>query len=433
MRLTILGVIVSLFASTLCFAQQARNYPPTFPAAKSEVYKSVGDVKLKLFIFEPRNHKPSEPRPAIVFFFGGGFVSGSPDQFHQHCRYFASRGIVAITADYRVKNRHDTTPADSVQDGKDAMRYVRTNAKRLGIKPDRITASGGSAGALIAACAGVIPNLDNSNSKLSDAQPKPTVSYTPNAMLLFNPAILGKTAIDRKNKDGSPSFPEQIMPFYHIRKNLPPSILFFGTGDKFLVGAKEFQEAAKAQENRCEVRTWDGVGHGFFNLGRNNNKEFVATLKAADQFLVSLGYLSKGEPSVDKFMGDLQSNAKRQQRRKAKDREVAKLLKQFDKNEDGVLTQAELPEALHRLVARLDSNKDGKVNKTELLKLPGRVGSRAGEIITGPARGERYADALKVGESAPDFTLASPTGKNKVTLSEFQGKKPVVLIFGSYT
>jgi hypothetical protein len=40
---------------------------------------------------------------------------------------------------------------------------------------------------------------------------------------------------------------------------------------------------------------------------------------------------------------------------------------------------------------------------------------------------------LKVGQSAPDFTLASPSGKNKVTLSEFQGKKPVVLIFGSYT
>jgi peroxiredoxin len=50
-----------------------------------------------------------------------------------------------------------------------------------------------------------------------------------------------------------------------------------------------------------------------------------------------------------------------------------------------------------------------------------------------PARGERQRDTLKVGASAPDFTLPDPTGKIKVTLSGFRGKKPVVLVFGSIT
>jgi len=40
---------------------------------------------------------------------------------------------------------------------------------------------------------------------------------------------------------------------------------------------------------------------------------------------------------------------------------------------------------------------------------------------------------LKMGDRAPDFTLADPHGKNEVKLSSFRGKKPVVLIFGSYT
>lgn len=56
-----------------------------------------------------------------------------------------------------------------------------------------------------------------------------------------------------------------------------------------------------------------------------------------------------------------------------------------------------------------------------------------GEINTPPARGERYQDRLKVGDFAPDFTLPDPSGKSQWTLSNYRGKKPVVLIFGSYT
>jgi hypothetical protein len=56
-----------------------------------------------------------------------------------------------------------------------------------------------------------------------------------------------------------------------------------------------------------------------------------------------------------------------------------------------------------------------------------------GEINTPPARGERAMDTLRVGDAAPDFTLPSVTGEGSVKLSSFKGKKPVVLIFGSYT
>ena len=65
---------------------------------------------------------------------------------------------------------------------------------------------------------------------------------------------------------------------------------------------------------------------------------------------------------------------------------------------------------------------------------PARKGGRPGEVITPAAKGERItADKLKVGDKAPDFTLKSVDGKQKVTLSDFRGQKPVVLIFASYT
>ncbi len=43
------------------------------------------------------------------------------------------------------------------------------------------------------------------------------------------------------------------------------------------------------------------------------------------------------------------------------------------------------------------------------------------------------AKALKVGQEAPNFKLKSLDGESETELSSFQGKKPVVLIFGSYS
>jgi hypothetical protein len=56
------------------------------------------------------------------------------------------------------------------------------------------------------------------------------------------------------------------------------------------------------------------------------------------------------------------------------------------------------------------------------------------ETITGPAPGERQIDDItKVGELAPDFSLMTKDGKGKIGLADFRDKRPVVLIFGSYT
>ena len=62
-----------------------------------------------------------------------------------------------------------------------------------------------------------------------------------------------------------------------------------------------------------------------------------------------------------------------------------------------------------------------------------KPGAKPGEINTPPAKGERPAERLKTGDPAPDFTLSDSAGKIEVKLSSFQGKKPVVLIFGSHT
>ena len=100
-------LLLTLFAPS-AYSLEVKGITPD----KSPVYKTVGKAELKLHIFEPKGHKPSDKRPAIVFFFGGGWSSGSPSQFYPHCKYLASRGMVAMSAEYRVKSRNKTTEAE---------------------------------------------------------------------------------------------------------------------------------------------------------------------------------------------------------------------------------------------------------------------------------------------------------------------------------
>ena len=72
----------------LCVAAYSQfKYPPVMSEAKAEIYKTVGDTQLKLYIFESAGHQASDQSAAIVFCFGGGWTNGSPAQFENHCKY----------------------------------------------------------------------------------------------------------------------------------------------------------------------------------------------------------------------------------------------------------------------------------------------------------------------------------------------------------
>ena len=76
-----------------------------------------------------------------MFFFGGGWKNGSYLQFVAQSDYFASRGMVAASADYRIESIHHTTPDKCVEDAKSAVRYLRQHASELGLDPDKVVAS----------------------------------------------------------------------------------------------------------------------------------------------------------------------------------------------------------------------------------------------------------------------------------------------------
>ena len=116
---------------------------------EKDYYRAITEYKRFVSYF-PDDHRPGDKRAAVVFFFGGGWRGGSPGQFQHHCEYLASRGMVAMTADYRVLSRHKTKADKCAADAKSAVRWIRANAERLGVDPNRIAAGGGSAGGHVA-------------------------------------------------------------------------------------------------------------------------------------------------------------------------------------------------------------------------------------------------------------------------------------------
>lgn len=283
-------------------ATRPRSYPPVMSGAKAEVYKTIGGVELNIYLFTPKDHQPGEQRPAIVFFFGGGWRSGSPKQFEQQCLYLASRGMVALAADYRVAGRHGVKAVDCVADAHSAVQWIRRNSARLGIDPERIVAAGGSAGGHLAACTGTMDPLE------PDSEAR-HLSSRPNAMVLFNPALVLAPVEGRKLLPSAANLadrlgvePQRLSPYHHIARGQPPTIIFHGRSDATVPyqTAEWFTAAMQEAGNRCELVGYEDQAHGFFNFGRSENKFFLDTLARTDRFLTSLGYL-QGEPSVAEF------------------------------------------------------------------------------------------------------------------------------------
>ncbi|MCA9447334.1 MAG: alpha/beta hydrolase [Candidatus Omnitrophica bacterium] len=268
-------LLLILFTIALTSATHAEILPQEF------VYKEIGEVSLTLKVYEPDSKKFPGPNPAIVYFFGGGWRQGSMSQFEPFAQHYAELGLVGVTADYRVQSRHGVTPIECISDARSAVRWVRSHAEELGIDPDRIASSGGSAGGHLAACTALVSEFDAESDDL-------TVSATPDALILFNPRM-NMEGIRHRLDLGE----NQLLasPYHQLEGDLPPTLILHGTADKTvpISDPEEFTQKAKSRGLPCELAAFEGKGHGWFNA--RNAENYQEVLVRVDDFLRSIGWI----------------------------------------------------------------------------------------------------------------------------------------------
>lgn len=269
---------------------------------------------LKLDCFFPADHKAGGNNPCIILFFGGGWSGGDTSQFYGYSKYFASRGLVAISAQYRTRSSHKATPRNCVEDGKAAIRYVRSCAKEFGIDSNKIVVGGGSAGGHVAAACAMCPKID--------ASPESQVSSTPNALMLFNPVY--DNGPDGYGHDRVKAYWRDISPMRNIAADLPPTISFFGDRDVHVpvTAINAFQQKMVDAGNQSETHIYEGQTHGFFHVSKGGRKMFEDVLTKADAFLVKNGFIS-GRDNVRAWTAETIANlpAKNEKKRKNGQRE----------------------------------------------------------------------------------------------------------------
>jgi acetyl esterase/lipase len=257
------------------------------PSAK--VFNAPGGVELEAYVFSPPPQKGSKNRPGIVIFHGGGWAAGEPAWAFSLARHFAERGMVAVAAQYRLSDQKSVTPVEAMSDARAAIRWVRAEARSLGVDPERIAAYGWSAGAHLAASAAIFDDTP------SAAQ----ISAAPDALVLVSPAVSVTSDSWFQRLLGARGNAREFSPDEHVRPGLPPTLILQGSSDTVtpLAGVTGFCERLRAAKNSCEIHVYDGFGHMFTPKGIPDDgvpKPDLTTtsdaLVRADRFLKSLGF-----------------------------------------------------------------------------------------------------------------------------------------------
>lgn len=118
-----------------------------------------------------------------------------------------------------------------------------------------------------------------------------TASSRPNAMILLNP-VVDTMPPGYTGKALAPEGVESLSPVHHVKPGVPPTLICHGTADKTvpIENVVRFQQAMKAAGNRCELKGFEGQGHGFFNHRPETMDNYNAVVAAMDGFIDSLGW-----------------------------------------------------------------------------------------------------------------------------------------------
>lgn len=294
-----------------CFALLYVGVLPSFAAADEALapltvkvergihYSTAGEQKLLLDLAAPTE---GGPYPAVLLLHGGAWSAGSRTDLSRGGRdkdlkptpspieIIASRGYVVVSANYRLAPKHKF-PAQ-IEDARTAVRFLRLNAKKYNLDPDKIAAGGFSAGGHLALLLGTTDTTAFENAEYAEQSSRVqcVVSYFgPTDLSLYSASegleeiymipLLGKACRT------DPAVYKRASPIEHVTKDTPPVLMIHGTAD-FIVPIIHSERMLKKLQDAgvtAELIAVKGEGHGW--SGKTATKTTQDAVKFLDEHL----------------------------------------------------------------------------------------------------------------------------------------------------
>lgn len=237
-------------------------------------YRVADGRRLSLDVYFPPSEAPGPGRPAILAIHGGSWIGGSKRLFRPGLRdqhpmvvRLAEAGFVVVAPDYPLA-RPGVSAWPAARDGlHEAVRWIRRNARELGVDPGRIAALGQSAGGHLAATLGTPLDAEDESSRVqavvsfygpSDLERLPTQRVRPLAHEPVRLLLVGGAAT-------SPERARDASPVHQIRRETAPMLLIHGTRDPWVPIAQSegLADALRAAGVVHRLIRVEGARHGF--------------------------------------------------------------------------------------------------------------------------------------------------------------------------
>ncbi|MFP3903540.1 MAG: alpha/beta hydrolase fold domain-containing protein [Armatimonadota bacterium] len=220
-----------------------------------------------------------DPHPAVVFIHGGGWRSGDKAGYGPEALRFCEHNVAGFSLNYRLSNVAPYPAA--VDDCLAAIRFIRASAERFNIDPDRLALQGGSAGGHLA----LMMNFLEPDETDTNADGEPLENFAV-CCVAKNPPTDFPAMWEIKQERGMiaflggeyPQVPDiyrEASPITHLSADDPPVLMMHGTADRTVPYSQAtlLKSAMNEAGVPCELKTFEGAGHGLKDADRQAVQE----------------------------------------------------------------------------------------------------------------------------------------------------------------
>lgn len=261
----------------------------------AEANKGVNDKQIENVIYYKDKNRAlhldaffntnKKNNPGVIMIHGGGWRSGNKNQMRVLSQEITTKGYSCFAIEYRLSL--EAKYPQAIYDVKNAIKFIKDNAKRFHVDPDKIAVLGCSSGGQMAALIGAT----NEDLAFEDAKYKSKSSSKVQAIIDIDGILAFKHPESEEGEmaafwlngtyEENPENWKQASALSHVDKNTPPTLFINSSFDRFHAGRDDMIAILNQNKIYSEVQTIKKSPHSFWFF----QPWFDETVEYTTQFL----------------------------------------------------------------------------------------------------------------------------------------------------